>query len=207
MTACSVIYYPGQDLNFGTISGHVDLEFKGIVYTFGPDYQSEVNITRKIKKAKSGGFPFERFSIRITPEQSDQLDEILKSSRGGPLLSDFGKLKNYCIRICNSEKKYQMLKNAVKNPLIPKSYNCMDVVSNILSEANIMRIPKIIKTSPLFSSFYLRSKRYLGDRRIKVANYGSCFSSVRNFLFVNACRLAEIGRLALPVLTLALLIV
>ena len=67
--ACSLLYYPGQDIKFGFMVGHADLEFEGIVYTFGCglpygcNAQSEINLNQRIKKAKNGGLSFERFSF------------------------------------------------------------------------------------------------------------------------------------------------
>lgn len=29
---CSLLYYPGQDIKFGIMVGHADLEFEGTVY-------------------------------------------------------------------------------------------------------------------------------------------------------------------------------
>jgi hypothetical protein len=77
--SCSVLYYPGQDVKFGCLVGHADLEFEGSVYTFGIGNQLEVPLDKRIKKTQNGGLPFTRFSFQLTQEQSTRLREILRS--------------------------------------------------------------------------------------------------------------------------------
>lgn len=196
---CSVLYYPGQDFKFGKIYGHAELEFEDIVYTFGSGRQSENELAKRIKKSRSGGLPFEQFSLRLTREQSNYLKVKLKST-GEPSYR-FDNFQREIGQKLFGERIIRILESSVENSKIPRSYTCMDYVSNILQEANIMQIPKIVKLSPLLSSIYLRSLRLFGDKRVeKIVDYGSSFSSLRNFLFVNCCRVGEIGILALPIL-------
>jgi len=207
-TTCSILYYPGQDAKFGCMVGHADLEFKGTVYTFGSGRQSEVQLNKRIKKAQNGGLPFERFSFQLTKEQSTRLKNILKSKNEPFFLSSLDKstrnnVQNF-IRKFFGPRKARILESTVKNPKIPRSYSCMDFVSNVLQKADIIQIPKIIKISPLLSSIYLRSIRFFGDKQVKdITYYGNSFSSFRNYLTVNFCRLGEIVALSLPILASA----
>jgi hypothetical protein len=182
--SCSVLYYPGQDVKFGCLVGHADLEFEGSVYTFGIGNQLEVPLDKRIKKTQNGGLPFTRFSFQLTQEQSTRLREILRS-----------KIEPY-----PSEPDEPIIANKVKNSMIPPSYSCMDCVSNVLAKANIMQIPKIIKLSPLLSSLYLHEVRSSGDKRVTNITYYGNTSTFRNYLIVNCCRLGEIGAIALPIL-------
>ncbi|HSW72534.1 MAG TPA: hypothetical protein VLG44_03895, partial [Chlamydiales bacterium] len=151
-----------------------------------------------IKKSQGGGLPFEQFSLRLTREQSNYLKEKLKST--GERSVKYDNFERKIVQKLFGERGLRWVESMVKNPKIPRSYTCMDYVSNILQEANIMQIPKIVKLSPLLSSLYLRSVRFFGDKRIeKIVGYGNSFSSLGNFLFVNSCRVGEIGFLALPI--------
>ncbi len=191
---CSVLYYPGQDVKSGYFAGHADLEFEGTVYSFlGCGFQGEVAFDKRIQKAQRGGLPFEQFSLNLTSKQSKRLREILRSVRK----PNQGWVKNTML-LSAGERRVRIIKSAVKNTMIPGGYSCMDCVSNMLEKASIIRIPKIVKLSPLLSSVYLRSLKFLGDKQIKeITHYGKSFSSLRNFFNVNCCRVGEIALMLL----------
>jgi hypothetical protein len=210
-STCSLLYYPGQDLKFGCMVGHADLEFEGIVYTFGCGLpsgchsQSEVDLNRRIKKAKNGGLPFERFSFQLTKAQSNRLREILTSQKE-PFLCDFddstrNAIKN-CLKKLFRERIGRILDRTIKNSMIPFGLSCMHSVSKVLQKADILEIPQIIKLSPLLSSTYLHTISFWGNKKVKdITYYGNTFSSVGNFFTVNSCRLGEIGSLVFPIFT------
>lgn len=204
---CSILYYPGQDVKFGCIVGHADLEFEGTVYTFARGAQIEFQLNERMAKAQKGGLPFERFTLDLSEEQSLRLREILKS-QNKPYFDTLDESRKdlaiFFVQKCFGNRKLRMLEKTIINPMIPTSYSCMDYVSNVLEKAKIIRIPKMIKLSPLLGSLYLRAAKFCGDERIKgITQFGSSFSSLKNCLIVNFCRLGEIGVLALPILGLA----
>jgi hypothetical protein len=206
---CSLLYYPGQDIKFGFMVGHADLEFEGIVYTFGCGLpsgyhsQSEVNLNRRIQKAKNGGLPFERFSFQLTQVQSNRLSEILTSKRE-PFLREFDDSTRNAIKNCMKrlfrERIARILDRTIKNSMIPFHLSCMHSVSNVLQKADILEIPQIIKLSPLLSSTYLHTIRFWGIKEVKdITYYGNTFSTIGTFFTVNSCRLGEIGVLVFPI--------
>lgn len=207
---CSLLYYPGQEIKFGFMVGHADLEFEGTVYTFGCGLpsgcwsQSEVKLNQRIQKAFNGGLPFERFSFQLTQLQSNRLREILTSKRE-PILCQFDNSTRNAIKICMQiifrEKTTRILDRTIKNPMIPFGVSCMHSVSNVLQKAEIMKIPQIIKLSPLLSSVYLRRIQFRGNKQVKdITYYGNKFSSFKNYFTVTFCRLGEIATLVSPIL-------
>lgn len=84
--------------------------------------------------------------------------------------------------------------------MIPFGLSCMHSVSNVLQKADILKIPQIIKLSPLLSSTYLHTIKCWGNKEVKnIIYYGNTFSTVGNFFTVNSCRLGEIGALVFPI--------
>lgn len=189
--------------------GHADLEFEGVVYTFGCGLpsgcrsQSEVQLNRRIKKAKNGGLPFERFSFHLTQLQLNRLKKILTKKRE-PFLSEFDDSTRIAIKNCMKTllrgRIARILDRTIKNSKIPFGLSCMHSISNVLHKAEILEIPQIIKLSPLLTSTYLHTKKFWGTKEVKnVTYYGNTFSTAGNFFIVNTCRLVEIGTVVFPI--------
>lgn len=198
---CSVLYYPGQGVAAGVPTGHVDLSFKGVVYTLGCGGQSECDLAKRIKKAEKGGLPFKQFVLQLTKKQADQLERILTIDvpSNEPLERRASKFTGWISKLF---RKIVGNQGAKENRNFRDGITCMGCVSNILEQAGIVRIPSIVKFSPLLGSQYLEALHRRDQKMVsRIHRHGSCFSNMRNAVLTTACRAGEALAILIPAVT------